>query len=219
MKEYQDLINRYSLKGYDMYSRSISRSEWGDLKKGEEYLAKYWLSSEEYQSVSEPIFEKIFDNQKIGLPNLVFSEEFDLLVLEGGCLFVEEDFIKLQKCILQLGDNFLFIVENDFGGSLEEPTFRMKFPADISWQELNSGNFVSSTLLESIHKEYFVFGEGGLWGKYSANDYDFPLDIIGFKADNKGIFLAEFMQSGDEQNNIKKYLPQEYVSKLVIQNR
>lgn len=219
MKEYQDIIDRYSLKGYDMYSRSITRSEWGDLKKGEEYLAKYWLSNEEYKSVSELTLKKIFDNQEIGLPNLVFSKEFDLLVLEGGCLFVEEDFNKLQKCILQLGDNFLFIIENNFGGNLKEPTFRMKFPTDISWQELNSGNFVSSTLLESIHKEYFVFGEGGLWGKYSANDYDFPLDIIGFKDGNGGVFIAEFKQSEHERNNLKKYLPQEYVSKLATQNR
>lgn len=121
--------------------------------------AWYWLSNEEYKSKWEAVLEKIFINQNTALPELVFSEGFDLLVLEGGCLFVEEDFNKLQECILNVGDKFLFIIENDFGGNLTDPTFRLKFPSDINWQELNSGNFVSSTLLESIHKEFFVFGE------------------------------------------------------------
>jgi hypothetical protein len=89
MKEYQALIDKYSLKGYDMYSRSISRSEWGDLQKGEEYLGKYWLSNKEYESKWEEVLERIFINQNTGLPNLVFSKYFSLLVLEGGCLFVE----------------------------------------------------------------------------------------------------------------------------------
>jgi hypothetical protein len=120
----------------------------------------------------------------------------------------------LQECILNIGDEFLFIIENDFGGSLKEPTFRMRFPSNISWQELNSGNFVSSILLESIHKEFFVFGESGLWGKYSANDYDFPVDIIGFKEGYQESFIKVFEQSEHELNNIKKHLPQEYISRL-----
>ncbi|RQO78716.1 hypothetical protein DBR40_05505 [Pedobacter sp. KBW01] len=214
MKEYQQLIDMYSLKGYDMYSKSISRSEWGDLQKGEEYLGKYWLTSEEYESKWEIVLKSIFINRNTALPNLVFSKNFDLLVLEGGCLFVEEDFKKLQECILNVGDEFLFIIENDFGGRLKEPTFRMRFPSDINWQELNSGNFVSSTLLESIHKEFFVFGESGVWGKYSANDYDFPLDIVGFKESYKELFTKVFEQSEHELNNVKKHLPQEYICHL-----
>ncbi|WP_316758517.1 hypothetical protein [Pedobacter aquatilis] len=214
MKEYQKLIDKYSLKGYDMYSKSVSRSEWGDLPKGEEYLNKYWLSNEEYKSKWEAVLEKIFINQNTALPKLVFSEGFDLLVLEGGCLFVEEDFNKLQECILNVGDKFLFIIENDFGGNLTDPTFRLKFPSDINWQELNSGNFVSSTLLESIHKEFFVFGESGLWGKYSANDYDFPLDIIGFKDAHQELFKMVFKQTENELNIVKQHLPKEYISQM-----
>ena len=90
----------------------------------------------------------------------------------------------------------------------------MRFPSDINWQELNSGNFVSSTLLESIHKEFFVFGESGLWGKYSANDYDFPLDIIGFKGVHEELFTEVFKQTEHELKNVKKHLPKEYISHL-----
>jgi hypothetical protein len=60
------------------------------------------------------------------------------------------------------------------------------------------------------YNEYFVFSEGGNWGKYSANDYKYPLDIIGFKSALSSIFREQFKQSKEEQEEIQEWLPQEY---------
>lgn len=58
-----------------------------------------------------------------------------------------------------------------------EPMFRMKFPVNITWEELTSGNYISAVLLEMSYNEYFVFGNSGSYGKYSANDYEHPMDM------------------------------------------
>jgi hypothetical protein len=210
MKDYQTIIDTYSLDGYHMYSKRISRLEWGDIEAGSEYLDKYWLSLPEYKKQCERVQNMIFINQDEALPQMIFSNKYHLLVAAGGCLFTEEDFKSLQTCILKTGEKSFFIIENDFGGKLDEPTFRMKFPANISWEELFSGNFVSSTMIESIHKEFFVFGESGLWGKYSASDYKYPVDIVGFKPEYKSIFQEEFCNNEAELKDVQTNLPDLY---------
>ncbi|HEV2830341.1 MAG TPA: hypothetical protein VGW31_00045, partial [Hanamia sp.] len=91
-----------------------------------------------------------------------------------------------------------------------EPMFRMKFPVNITWKELTSGNYISAVLLEMGYNAYFVFSGSGNWGKYSANDYDYPLDIIGFKPELAPIFQEYFKQPKEEREEIREWLPQEY---------
>jgi len=207
MDEYKEIVDKYSLDGYYMYSKTITRAEWGDISAGKKFLDKYWLPLSEYNEKIKLIQDVIFINQIDGIPKLSFSKEYEILALGGGCLFTKEDFTWLQECILEIGEKNFFIIENDFGGTLEEPSFKMKFPANISWEEFYSGNFVSSTIIESIHKEFFVFGESALWGKYSAADYEYPLDILGFKPEYRTIFEKRFSQTEVERGEIQKCLP------------
>jgi hypothetical protein len=60
------------------------------------------------------------------------------------------------------------------------------------------------------YNEYFVFGSKGNWGKYSANDYENPLDIIGFKSELAHIFQEHLKQPKREQEEIRGLIPQEY---------
>jgi len=69
-------------------------------------------------------------------------------------------------------------------------------------------------MIESIHKEFFVFGESGLWGKYSASDYKYPIDIIGFKPEYQAIFQDEFCQNEADLKDIQNNLPDLYKSAL-----
>lgn len=86
----------------------------------------------------------------------------------------------------------------------------MSYPSDITWEKLTSGNFISTSLLEMSYNEYFVFSESGNWEKYSANDYEQPLDIIGFKPEYASIFKKNFEQLPEEWEKIKEWLPPEY---------
>lgn len=210
MVEHNRLLNEYSLEKYSMYSKIISEQEWGDKSKALEYLKKYHLSEEEYLSKWKLIQSNIFRNTGGSLPEMMFNIGFSLLATRGGILFEKDDFESLQNCIMQLGDKKLIIVQNDFGGKLKTPPLRMSYPSDITWEDLISGNFISTVLFEMFANEYFVFSESGSWGKYSANDYKQPLDIIGFRDSFELVFKENFEQPREEWEEIKEWLPPKY---------
>lgn len=54
------------------------------------------------------------------------------------------------------------------------------------------------------------FSKSGNWGKYTASDYDYPLDIIGFKPELASIYREQFKLSKEEKQEISKLLPQAY---------
>lgn len=209
MIEYMKHIDEYSNYGHSSFSALVPSDQWGDKKLAEEYLQKYWLAEEEYLNVWKPIQGKIFVQDK-GLPELIYRAEFEMIALRGGCLFLEEDFKQLQKAMQEVGEEYFVIVQHSQDFTDGEPMFRMKFPVNITWEELTSGNYISAVLLEMSYNEYFVFGKSGNWGKYSANDYEYPLDIIGFKPELSHIFQEYFRQPKEEHEEIREWLPQEY---------
>lgn len=220
MTEYQELIEDYSSEAYLAFT-PFPESEWGNKEIAEKYLEKYWLPKAEYENIWKPIQDQIFINQNQSLSEIIFAEGYKMIALRGGCLFLdEEDFKKFQDCILQLGEKRFVIIENVYGYKAEEPNkfpfpFRMKYPADISWEELKGGNFISEVLFRCSLNAYFIFGETISWGKYADNDYaatpaSLPLDIIGFKEEYAHIFEEKFKTSAEEAREIAQWLPPAY---------
>lgn len=208
MKEYSALLDVFSQEGYVMYSTTIPSIEWGNRSVAEKYLERYWLPNHEYDSVWKQVQNQIFINQNIRLPEMVFKSGYELYPLLGGCLFEKIDFLNLQKCFSAFSEKNFFVIENSFDNN--GPFFRMKFPADISWSELMSGNFVSSIMMEMPHKDYFVFGESGKWGKYVANDHEIPVEIFGFKNEISNIFKEHFSVLTEEMIELTAVLPAVY---------
>ena len=209
MIEYINHINKYSDYGYSSFSKLVPSGQWGNKQIAKMYLHKYWLSEQEYLNTWKQIQDKIFYQDK-GLPDLVCRSGFDMIALRGGCLFVEEDFKQLQNIMQEVGDSYFVIIQRSQEFTEGEPMFRMKYPVGITWDELVSGNYISAILFEMCYNEYFVFGECGNWGKYSANDYEYPLDIIGFKPELAHVFKKHLQQSKEEQEEILGWLPQKY---------
>ena len=209
MLEYRAHLDVYKVYAQMHFSKLISQNEWGNKELAEKYLQKYWLSEQEYLSIWKPIQDNIFVQGK-SLPDLVYRSDFDIIALRGGCLFIEKDFKQLQKSMQKVGEEYFVIIQHSQDFTEGEPMFRMKFPVNITWEELISGNYISAVLLEMTYNEYFVFSESGDWGKYSANDYDYPLDIVGFKPKLASVFNNYFEQSKEEQEEIQEWLPQEY---------
>jgi len=213
MIEYIRHVDEYSNYGHSSFSKLVPPEQWGNKQLAEEYLQKYWLPEQEYLSVWKPILHKIFVAGK-SLPDLIYNSEFKIIALRGGCLFLEEDFNQLQKVMQEVGEEYFVIIQHSQEFTDGEPMFRMKFPVNITWKELTSGNYISAVLFEMSYNQYFVFGESGNWGKYSANDYDYPLDIIGFKPELASIFREQFEQPKEEQEEIRAWLPQEYKTQI-----
>lgn len=209
MIEYSKHLEIFFNYWFGDFSKLVPSNQWGNKKLAEEYLKKYWLPEKEYLSVWKSIQDKIFLKGN-SLPDLVYRSEFDMIALRGGCLFLEEDFKQLQKTMLEFREEYFVIIQYSQDFTEGEPMFRMKFPANITWEELTSGNYISAVLLEMSYNEYFVFGKSGNYGKYSANDYEYPLDIIGFKPELASVFRENFKQTKEEQEEIKEWLPQKY---------
>ena len=214
MREFEQHLDFYENYWWAGFSKIVPEPQWGNKKIAEDYFDKYWLPQMEYETIWKPIQDKIFVNQEKSLPEPVFSEHFSLLALRGGCLFLEEDFKQLQQCLLAIGEKNFVVIENTFNGKLQEPAFRMKFPSDITWDEMISGNYISAILLEMYHNEYYVFGESRNWGKYSASDYTWPLDLIGFKPEYSTLFEEKFKQAEEEKQKIKEWLPLAYQKRI-----
>lgn len=209
MIEYIRHIEEYCVYGHSSFSNLLPADSWGDKILSEKYLQKYWLSEQEYLIDWKPIQDKVFVQGK-NLPDLIYKAEFELIALMGGCLFMEEDFKQLQKTMQAVGEDYFVVVQHSQDFTVGEPMFRMKFPVNITWEELTSGNYISAVLLEMSYNQYYVFGSNGNWGKYSANDYENPIDIIGFKPELASVFREHFKQSKEKQEEIRELLPKVY---------
>lgn len=209
----KQILKEYSHEYYLLYSTYTSAEKWGDFEGAFSYLKKYYVEQQEILSKIKKLKNNIFINQNSGFPKMVFRNKYHLNAYVGGVLFDEIEFIKIQKCAKYIGERFLYIVQNDFGGLLNKPAFIMQYPIDITWKELMSGNFVSTALFEMFANDYFVFGDSGTWGKYVANDNDFPLDIVGVKYEYRDIFEE---QLGLTQKKILKILPLNYLIRIMM---
>lgn len=209
MTEYNRHLEEYANYWQADFSKLVPSEQWGNKKTAEEYMQKYWLPEEEYVRVWRPIQNDIFVQGK-RLPNLIYNSQFEMIVLKGGCLFVQEDFIQLQKAMQKVGEQYFVVVQHSQEFTEDEPMFRMKFPVNITWEELISGNYISAVLLEMSYNNYYVFGQNGKWGKYAATDNKFPLNFIGFRSELNHLFNDCIKQSEKEQEEIRGWLPLEY---------
>jgi hypothetical protein len=156
----------------------------------------------------------IFVDQVEGLPELVFSDQFEMLALCGGLLFLKDRFSKLQDCMRMMGDRHFVVIENTYGQRVPQPGFRMLYPTAITWDDLASGDCISGILLGFPHNDYYVFGDSGTWGQYSANDYEKPLHIIGFPRTSGSVFKEKFRVSESESQKIGTWLPPQYRAQM-----
>ena len=208
-KEYIRHLEVYGVEYYySSFSSMLSLEKWGNRESAEAYLEKYWLQEEEYLRIWKPIQNKIF--QDVRFPDMVFRQGFNLIALRGSCLFVEEDFLMLQKSLLQLGEEHFVVIQHSDEFTDGEPMFRMKFPVNITWAELNSGNYISAVLIGMVYNTYYIFGIKGNWGKYVDNDDFPPLDIIGFKMETAAVFKKYHKRPKEEEDEINGWVPEIY---------
>lgn len=208
--EYQRHLDEYASEYYLTYARNAGEN-WGDRASAEIYLAKYWLDKTEYERIWRGIQNSVFNKSADHFPENMFLKNFELIPNVGGTLFTEKTLKSLQMCLRETGDQNFVIIQNDFGK--ENPVaFKMKYPSEISWKEIMSGNYISTALFEKFHDEYFVFGESGSWGRYVINDASPPLDITGVKHKFISVFLEKYENLRDAYESI----PNSYKSSEVI---
>jgi hypothetical protein len=208
MKAYQHLLDKYSLGGWQMYT--THSSEWGDVPAADRFLARFWMSEDEFRTRWVNRVSQVFGEGALDAVNPMFRQSFIVRALRGGALLGEKEWNALQRCWLDTGDAYIAILEKP--GSADEPPVHLKVPTSATWADLMSGNFISAMLFEMPYKEYLVVGESATWGVFEATEHDLPVSLVGNVADHDAIFGRELRVSAEEEETIYGWLPDAYKS-------
>lgn len=150
------------------------------IAKSIAYLSAYWLSEAEYHERWKPLQDTIFVDSSAAPPCVRISEKLAVFSRVGGVLFTQEDFLKLSASLASLPDtNFVIVEDFDIRRPPHNsgPALRLRYPKSIHWNEICiEGEGISYELFGRPIRNYFVFGDSGLWGKYAANDWLNPQD-------------------------------------------
>lgn len=219
MRNIKSIINYYANSGADAFSTYHKGFDWANDSIAEEYLKEYCLSENE-ESRLRIIQESVFYLSK-QLPDMIFRKDFEFITLLGGAMFEEKDFGQFKSCLKQIGEQNFIVFQDIFGFKDTDinNALRMRFPSDISWNELMSGNYISTILFESFYNHYYVFGESGDWGMYVANEgykedeklvgEPAPIRVIGFNPKYRDVFRTAFKILDGEYSENVDYIPYE----------
>ena len=209
--KYKRIIERCSTM-YPMFSEkqeSIGMSK----RRALEFLDKYSIRSDnEIQSI-KLLQSRIFHIPTDGLPHEVFHTGYSLKTVLSGCLFNKPDFSIFVEILHLVEERCFYIIQNDYNGKLEQPLI-LKFPVDLSWEEMNSGGMLSDYLLRMPYEQYFLFGGSGVWGRFTDNEFDCPCDVYGFSGIAEEKINHIFHEEVDYSNDFYKYLPPVYRESL-----
>jgi hypothetical protein len=194
MKDYQKRLDEFT--------------DYSDKKTIEEYLKKYWLDKQELKEVWLNKKDTIFNPNFKVLPDPVFNQNFDTIILKGGSVLYEQEFEILRSCMKVTGDKYLLLVEDydeETSPIVAGPSSRFKYPINISWKEIMSGAELSMDIFLRPIRNFFVFGDSSQWGRYAGNDYDSPLDIIGFDRKYYDLFYEKFKVPEEDIEDLREW--------------
>jgi hypothetical protein len=179
MKDYQSVLDRYA------FPKTYARSET--------YLKSFWLTHSQYVSRIQAMRCAIFKEGVFTPDAFAFNENFNSYETVGGVLFVKDDYVQLQQCLTKTEDKTIFVIE-DFDTAnpphTSGPPFRMQYPKASTWQVIYPDEEgISYELFGRPVRNYFVFGDSGLWGKYAGSDWQDPVDIWAFSPEVEDVFL------------------------------
>ncbi|MEM6272613.1 MAG: hypothetical protein AAF998_24590 [Bacteroidota bacterium] len=199
----EELIEKYSSEYYSIFGKGEYEEDI-NRQSVRLFVERFSLSNSEYQSRVKAQLGLMFKNRSTTVPELSFQNSFEEMPGVGGILMEKIEYEALQLIAKRNGDESIFVIENDFDRSKSLPNIRLKIPYRTSWEELQTGGTISSSLFKMPANEYFVFGNSGTWGKYVASDYHFPIYLWGFTPDQAVIFRSYFAPDMEEQMELRQ---------------
>lgn len=196
----------------------VSHTIWDD-NIAENYMKKYWLSNDEYEKKWKKKQEVMFINPFQGIPDIFFNSDYQVIIRRGGGIFSREGYTQFINTLEELGNNSFVIIENTFNNLMERPRIQLKFSIKDSWEDINSGNYISEMIFDSCYGDYFVIANSGNFGKYAANECkdptQLPIYLIGVK-NNLNCMLKEYSISPIEKKEIiNNWIPESYKNKII----
>lgn len=165
------------------------------------YINNYALNESGFTS-AQMLLKNIFKNSFLKFPDFIIKNEYAFFIAMGGILMDEDDFASISRWMTHFNDKYLYVLE-DYQESAPPhqsgPPLRFRFPAKLRWEEINQQDGIAYELFGRPIRNYYVFGDSSMWGKYIANDYvdesinpaGTPIELITFKANHCDYFSNE----------------------------
>jgi hypothetical protein len=195
MKDYQEQLNKY-----------LDYPE--NRKQVEEYLEKFWLNKRELIDVWLKIKSRVFNTFFKTLPDPLYNKTFETIILKGGSVLPKDNFDAFLTCLRIVGDTSFIILEDYDDNNPPHksgPPFRFKYPINITIETIMSGADISKQVFLRPVRNYFVFGDSGQWGKYVGNDFEYPLEIIGFHNKYSSLFRSKLIIPEVDTEDLKQW--------------
>jgi hypothetical protein len=207
--EFQHLLEKYHHEGWRLWSQRLGATEWGDVPAARGYLERYWLPSADL-SEWHTRAESVFGAQALSATEPVFPDDWKLRPMLGGVVMIESQWVALRRLAGLAGDQEIAVLEKFGSAESDDPPIRLRFPVTATWQDLLSGNFMSSIVFEMLYKEYLVLGNSGSWGMFSATEHEMPFNIVALTGALDALVGDEFRATPDEWATIRDMLPEQY---------
>ncbi len=171
-------LEKYSTGFFRAIYGNELESEEESYRKGKDFLQKYALDNDTFLMECVPTMRKIFrygEKQELDLRQQLvtqfFHNEYLIFPYITTHIFLDEEhFLLTQSMGKALGESYIYIIEDETCEECHDAAFKLRFPVEVSWDELCSGGCVSDALFKVMHNCYYVFGDSGEWGKWC--DYE-----------------------------------------------
>ena len=178
MKAFQALLDKRSW----LPSRQLS----------EAYLDAFWLSPQELSRYNEARC-RVFPEKHFVSDRTSFNPRFDVFRTIGGCTLYKELYEVLQKFMGGVGDQVLIMEQDGVENTLMddgEPFFNLRYPVTTKWEQMHVKNEgISEVMFGFAFRQFFVYGNSGMWGLYAGNDWLAPLNYWVFAPQLRSMFL------------------------------
>lgn len=196
INEYKYLAQSFCEPDFADYYRStgLTREDWLDNKRSALFLEKYSFINKplppEWNLSKERVFNLPFKKEDYIYPTDVYKEDFVSSCKKSGGLFDKTGYEALQRSLINLGENQLFI-EKEYEIYDPRPIY-LSLPVRLSWEELISGGFIVSFLFDFPHGFFFLFSPSAKWGLFVANDAKCDVEILGVNNNSLQCFSPYF---------------------------
>ena len=187
-------LDVYSSEFYiGMFGFNPDMDEEESYNRGKAFLERYAMNDADYKNECLTVMRQIFKQSPSEMFRIhhhsaydMFQDRFHLFVNIGGTLFGEDDYTLIQAIGKSFGDKYWYIVEDETCEQDVDVAFKLRFPIDISWQELISGGCISDVVFNMFHNNYYVFGDSGCWGRWSDCENSWcDYELFGYIKDNE----------------------------------
>jgi hypothetical protein len=168
----------------------LTREDWLDTGRSLRFLEKYSFIDKplppEWILSKERVYNLPFKKEDFLYPTHVFKDGFVSSCKQSGALFDKTGYEALQSSLINMGEKQLFIEKVQ--ECYDPRPLSLSLPVRLSWEELLSGGFIVSFLIDFPHGFFFLFSPSALWGLFIANDALFDVEILGVKIKYQSCF-------------------------------